>query len=809
MSIKIKRDKMGFKRSQMWSLLTQQVNKLQAFFRDSHSKAIALTVLSLGLTFLFVTLAARDVFATLGQSASALGPLIVIELTVFAILSIFLLYGNVIYHITRIGYFVRHGDKSTADRCSEQGSQSNLCVTVLIPSYREEVAVIQQTILSAALMRGPRRRIVLLIDDPPVPTTDEDCKLLWGARSIPEEIEGAFASVRARSVSLAAVESSGSEAAREQLSDLYTLFADALERLSGHFTMSHTDKFFVDKILRPPMLECRRISEILHKNEDTLPLERRRDELLNSLDFSVSTFERKMFDNLSHAPNKAMNLNSYIGLLGGAYREREVEGKRILEKCRPEEAEWAIESADFLITLDADSLLLPDYAATLLRVMLNDSSGQIAVAQTPYTAIPGASSTVERIAGATTDIQHIIHQGFSLFESAYWVGANALLRVSALRTIKTEASERGYTFSKFIEDRTVIEDTESSIDLIRKGWRIYNYPAKLAYSATPSDFGSLLVQRRRWSNGGLLILPKLIDYIKSQPIHSKLLLQFAVRAHYLVSIALSNFSILFFLILPFSSIEGSIWLPLTAAPYYVLYGIDLRRLGYRSLDLLRVYALNLLLIPVQLGGVIRSMHQWFTGHKSAFVRTPKIPNRTAAPAGYVISIYALTGICFLGALHDWSDAHYAHMSYALANGIFLMYAIIAFVGVKNSFSDIVERLCPTIQNEDRQHSRIQDSIMIAAGFLLVGLISGSVFNGIFQAIHRRLINPSIAASPIPNAADTLIIDPTHLFLLVAIGLASVLLLRSEWSFGKRRFAVAAGTSFLLGSAGYVALGLGY
>lgn len=65
-------------------------------------------------------------------------------------------------------------------------------------------------------------------------------------------------------------------------------------------------------------------------------------------------------------------------------------------------------------------------------------------------------------------------------------------------------------FRRFIQDRTVIEDTESSIDLRRKEWRLYNYPERLSYSATPPDFGSLVIQRGRWANGGLLILPKLL-----------------------------------------------------------------------------------------------------------------------------------------------------------------------------------------------------------------------------------------------------------------------------------------------------------
>ena len=49
----------------------------------------------------------------------------------------------------------------------------------------------------------------------------------------------------------------------------------------------------------------------------------------------------------------------------------------------------------------------------------------------------------------------------------------------------------------FITARTVIEDTGSTVDLVARGWRVHNHPERLAYSATPPDFGSLIVQRRR------------------------------------------------------------------------------------------------------------------------------------------------------------------------------------------------------------------------------------------------------------------------------------------------------------------------
>ena len=40
---------------------------------------------------------------------------------------------------------------------------------------------------------------------------------------------------------------------------------------------------------------------------------------------------------------------------------------------------------------------------------------------------------------------------------------------------------------RFVHDRTLTEDSESTIHLMAKGWTVFNYPDRLAYSATPLD----------------------------------------------------------------------------------------------------------------------------------------------------------------------------------------------------------------------------------------------------------------------------------------------------------------------------------
>ncbi|MGL1133860.1 glycosyltransferase family 2 protein, partial [Vibrio parahaemolyticus] len=81
--------------------------------------------------------------------------------------------------------------------------------------------------------------------------------------------------------------------------------------------------------------------------------------------------------------------------------------------------------------------------------------------------------------------------------------------------------------------------TESSIDLTQRGWTLVNYPERLSYSATPPDFGSLVVQRRRWANGGLLILPKFLAQVRARrrtdsPVR---LAEWLLRVNYMASLA--------------------------------------------------------------------------------------------------------------------------------------------------------------------------------------------------------------------------------------------------------------------------------
>ena len=260
---------------------------------------------------------------------------------------------------------------------------------------------------------------------------------------------------------------------------------------------------------------------------------------------------------------------------------------------------------------------------------------RLAVVQTPYATFPEAVAPLERIAGATTDVQLLLHQGYTHFGATFWVGANAVIRREALDDIAVSTIENGHPVIRFVQDRTVIEDTESTLDLVARGWRLHNLPERLAFSATPPDFGTLVIQRRRWSCGGLLILPKLLGL---RPSHASGngFAAFMIRFHYLASLAYGPIAVLLMLLFPFDDTMDSYLLPLMALPYFIAYGRDLARLGYRWRDLWNVYALNLLLVPIHFAGSLASVRQALTGRKIPFRRTPKVAGRVSAPRTFVL-----------------------------------------------------------------------------------------------------------------------------------------------------------------------------
>lgn len=632
----------------------------------------------------------------------------------YLIVVTFLTFSALMYLMARQGALYRFKEHRRVPRGELDNHFANYkeAVTVLVPSYAEEPLVVRGTLWSAALQEFPDLRVVLLLDDPPHPTEPEKIHRLEQTRALAGQIADALsapaerankalATFRERHASLLAAETPAPIEADELqlLIAEYEAAVEWLEAMAEAETVEdHVDEFFVDLVIMGLARELRLVLLALNAAEaqNTAPNPERMEQLYLRLTWifnvQTETFERKRYASLSHEANKAMNLNAYISLMGKRWRREETAGGVVLRPSLvPRDDDLLVPDTTYLLTLDADSLLLRDYCLRLVYFLESAGNERVAVTQTPYSSFRGAPTRIERIAGATTDIQHILHQGMTYYGATFWVGANAIIRKRALEDIVEVETVGGFEIRTYIQDRTVIEDTESSIDLGTHGWTLVNYPERLSYSATPPDFGSLVVQRRRWANGGLLILPKLWNQLSQRRNQRQRILirEVLLRVNYMASITWASFGLLFLLAYPYDSRLLSPAVFIAALPYFLCMGSDLRDCGHRFSDIFRIYGFNLILLPVNLAGVLKSLQQGLTGDKIPFVRTPKVKDRTAAPAIYVLIPYAIVAFSVLTVWRDAQQGNWGNVAFASLNAVLAMMCIQSYIGLWNSAVDVV------------------------------------------------------------------------------------------------------------------------
>jgi cellulose synthase (UDP-forming) len=679
------------------------VHEKPSTLRIAMSRVAIVMTVSLWLVYLVSTII-RQFFEgpqTFSFTLQAFGYLVVVT---------FLTFSALMYLIARQGALVRFSKHVRVPRAEldRHFSEKQSSITVLVPSYSEEPGVVRKTLLSAALQEYPDMRVVLLLDDNPKPKNEATAERLNATRALGTDIMKQLSEPRERFQK--ALHKFDAVKRRynptsfvnpnvvQELAEHYLWAADWLYQMAAEEEMEdHVDHFFVEQVIKGLADELKLAGDALNASfaeGAKLPISRVQQlysRLAWIFNAELHVFERKKFASLSHEANKAMNLNSYIGLMGGTYHMEETpDGPVLIPATKQSKFNVTIPDSDFVLTLDADSILMRDYCLRLVYFLEQPDNARVAVTQTPYSSFRGARTRIERLAGATTDIQHILHQGMTQFGATFWVGANAVIRKRALEDIAEKEWVGGFEVRRYIQDRTVIEDTESSIDLTLHGWTLVNYPERLSYSATPPDFGSLLVQRRRWANGGLLILPKLWSQTRERRSRGELVsrTELLLRLNYMASIAWASFGLIFLLAFPYDSRLLSPFVLLAALPYFLAMASDLHYCGYKRTDVLRIYGFNLILLPVNLAGVLKSLQQALTGKKIPFARTPKVKNRTVSPMLYVITPLLIIAFSLFTLWRDEMAHNWGNALFAGFNAFVAAWATMAYIGLWNTLVDV-------------------------------------------------------------------------------------------------------------------------
>ena len=675
-----------------------------------------LSIFSIAATFLIYIVIFMDQYFLLVNNFLVKSYYYRVEILVYTIVIFVFSYSIFVYQISRYVHYrtLRNGYIKNTFLNMFDGIENAPIVTILVPSYCEQISVMWQTIMSAALVDYPDRHIVLLLDNPQHPASATDQQLLTESRALTGSIAALFAPIAERfAVATARLDILGRSGAADQTllhhqaAELYGEAADFLESIAERIRHgelggpdNHVRRFFMENMLLSPARSHRACHQtILTGLEEPELLKAQLRRLSIMFKFDIEIFERKKFANCTHAPNKASNLNAYLGLQGGKFKIVHSNGQQWLDRVEYQAAaDVSLRHAEFVVILDADSFMHPDYLKKTMAVMLAPGNERVAVAQTPYKAIPGSSLLLERAAGASTDVHFCVAAGMSALGAGFWVGATALVRTSALHDIAERAEERGVSYPVFIPDKTLIEDAHATISLVARGWRIHHLPEHLNWSSTPGDFGSLVIQRRRWANGGLLILPALMQHLRRIPWTASNMMEGFLRVYHLLAAPITGIAGLIIVLYPFDSSLASKWVSLPLAPYLYLHGRDLKRLGYRWIDLFRIFALNIMLLPVVLGGVLKSVEQLVHGRKIPFARTPKIHHRTTAPPLYLLAALAMIAwsvYCFChAAMLDLRGRAFPSFFFAIA----LTYAVTEFVGLWHMTIDLAQALWRRIRS---------------------------------------------------------------------------------------------------------------
>ena len=269
------------------------------------------------------------------------------ELALFAAVLITLFYGNLVYQVTRLGRLRRTGNNIALAGEKALSSETSAPVTVLVPSYKEERRIVLQTLLSAALARHPNKRIVLLLDDPPHATGSE-LRDLIATRQMVDGLNTRFAAQASRFN----LERSNFErrlehapwhvaSEAEHLAGMYEEAADFVEAEVSQFNADslsafhHSDQLFMNAVVRPVVASYRARALDLRQLPTREALIADYNSLASAFAVEFTSFERKLYENLCHEPNKAMNLNSYIALMGRSFSQRRSNHRQWLEECQP------------------------------------------------------------------------------------------------------------------------------------------------------------------------------------------------------------------------------------------------------------------------------------------------------------------------------------------------------------------------------------------------------------------------------------------------------------------------------------------
>lgn len=155
-----------------------------------------------------------------------------------------------------------------------------------------------------------------------------------------------------------------------------------------------------------------------------------------------------------------------------------------------------------------------------------------------------------------------------------------------------------------------------------------------------------------------------------------------------ISIAWSSLGLVFLLAYPYDGRLLSPLVLLAAVPYFVAMAMDLKYCRYNYSDIFRIYGFNLILLPVNIAGTLKSLQQAITTKKIPFARTPKVKDRTATAWLYLVSPLLIIGFSLFTLWRNIEGQNWGNAAFAGFNAFAATWALVAYIGVRNLIVDL-------------------------------------------------------------------------------------------------------------------------
>lgn len=176
---------------------------------------------------------------------------------------------------------------------------------------------------------------------------------------------------------------------------------------------------------------------------------------------------------------------------------------------------WLETGEDFLLILDADQTVLPEFLEQSLGFFADP---QVGIVQTPqyFVNVPGS----DPYCSAADLFYGPIQQGKDGWDAAFFCGSNAIIRrdtllhmgfVNFAKDVEEEGIDVALGGDEAVPLRplatiSVTEDMATCQRMHTLGWKTVFFPKVLAIGLAPDDWRSALAQKLRWSQGTIQVL---------------------------------------------------------------------------------------------------------------------------------------------------------------------------------------------------------------------------------------------------------------------------------------------------------------